>query len=122
MDGPRRVTLRVGQNGAEELPPPGPAILVRGMETLTVMSPYLPDDERAQRLNALRLGEIELSDAQREKLALQAARGTRHAGKKPTVRGVYDRLKGRVGWVRESVSRWGLFPRSGVEASAGKAA
>jgi hypothetical protein len=30
------------------------------METLTVMSPYLPDDERAQRLNALRLGEIEL--------------------------------------------------------------
>jgi hypothetical protein len=34
------------------------------------MSPYLPDDERAQRLNALRLGEIELSDAQREKLVL----------------------------------------------------
>ena len=52
---------------------------MRGMGTLTVMSPYLPDDERAQRLNALRLGEIELSDAQREKLALQAARGTRHA-------------------------------------------
>jgi hypothetical protein len=45
------------------------------METLTVMTPYLPDDERVQRLNALRLGEIELSDAQREKLALQAARG-----------------------------------------------
>ena len=52
---------------------------MRGMETLMVMSPYLPDDERAQRLNALRLGEIELSDAQREKLVLQAARGTRHA-------------------------------------------
>jgi len=49
------------------------------METLTVMTPHLPDDERAQRLNALRLGKIELSDAQREKLALQAARGTRHA-------------------------------------------
>jgi hypothetical protein len=85
---PCRVTLRVDQNGAEELAPPGPAILVRGTETLTVMTPYLPDDERAQRLNALRLGEIELSDAQREKLALQAARGTRQAGKKPTVRGV----------------------------------
>jgi hypothetical protein len=93
-----RVTLRVDQNGAEELTPPGQAILVCGMETFTVMSPYLPDDERAQRLNALRLGEIELSDAQREKLALQAARGTRPAGKKPAVRGVYDRLKGRVGW------------------------
>jgi hypothetical protein len=35
VDGPRRVTLRVA------------------------------DDERAQRLNALRLGEIELSDARR---------------------------------------------------------
>ena len=51
---PRRVTLRIGQNGAEELTPPGQAILVRGTETLTVMTPYLPDDERAQRLNALR--------------------------------------------------------------------
>ena len=48
---------------------------MRGMETLTVMTPYLPDDERAQRLNALRLGEIELSDAQREKRVLHAARG-----------------------------------------------
>ena len=79
MDGPRRVTLRVDHNGAEELTPPGQAILVRGMEARTVRSPYLPDDERAQRLNALRLGEIELSDAQREKLVPQAARGTRHA-------------------------------------------
>jgi hypothetical protein len=35
------------------------------METLTVMSLYLPDDERAQRLNALRLGKIELSDVER---------------------------------------------------------
>jgi DNA segregation ATPase FtsK/SpoIIIE-like protein len=42
------------QNGAEELTPPGQAILVRGMETLKVMSPYLPDDERAQRLAKLR--------------------------------------------------------------------
>jgi hypothetical protein len=76
---PCRVTLRIGQNGAEELAPPGPAILVRGTETLTVMTPYLPDDERAQRLNALHLGEIELSDAQREKRVLHAARGARHA-------------------------------------------
>ena len=76
---------------------------MRGTETLTVMAPYLPDDERAQRLNSLRWGEIELSDAQREKRALQAARGARHAGKKPAVRGVHDRLKGRVGWVRQAV-------------------
>ena len=65
------------QNGAEELTPPGQAIFVRGMETVKVMTPYLPDDERAQRLNALRSGEIELSED--EKLVLQAARGTRHA-------------------------------------------
>ena len=32
------------QNGAEELTPPGQAILARGVETLTVMTPYLPDD------------------------------------------------------------------------------
>jgi hypothetical protein len=89
------------QNGADELTPPGPAILARGMETLTAMSPYLPDDKRAQRLNALCLGEIELSDAQREKAG--AARGARHAGIKPAVWGVYDRLKGRVGWVRQAV-------------------
>ena len=44
MDGPRRVTERVGQNGAEELTLPRPALLVRGLETLTVMTPYLPDD------------------------------------------------------------------------------
>jgi hypothetical protein len=44
VDGPRRVTLRVGQNGAEELIPPGQAILVRGAETLTVMTPHVPDD------------------------------------------------------------------------------
>jgi hypothetical protein len=49
------------QNGAAELTPPRQAILVRGAETLTVMTPYLPDGERAQRLNALRLGEIEAS-------------------------------------------------------------
>ena len=64
------------------------------------MTPYLLYNERAQRLNALRLGEIELSDAQREKLALQAARGMMQAGKKPTVRSVHDRLEGRVGWNR----------------------
>jgi hypothetical protein len=70
------------------------------METITVMTPYLPDDERAQRLNALRLGEIELTKD--EKLALQAARGMLQAGKKPAVRGVHDRLEGRVGWVRQA--------------------
>jgi hypothetical protein len=29
-----RVTLRVDQNGAEELTPPGQAILIRDMETI----------------------------------------------------------------------------------------
>jgi hypothetical protein len=62
----------------------------------------LPDDEQVQRLSALRF-EIELSDAQREKRVLRATRGTRQAGKKPAVWGVYDRLKGRVGWVRQAV-------------------
>ena len=36
----------------------------------------------------------------RNRAERRAARGTRHAGKKPAVRGVYDRLKGRVGWNR----------------------
>jgi TfoX/Sxy family transcriptional regulator of competence genes len=39
-----RVTLRVDQNGAEELTPPGQAILVRGTETFTVMTPYGPNN------------------------------------------------------------------------------
>jgi hypothetical protein len=34
------------QNGAQELTPPGQAILMRGAETLTVMSPCLPDLHR----------------------------------------------------------------------------
>jgi hypothetical protein len=54
------------QNGAEELTPPGQAIFVRSMETLTEMTPYLPDDERAQRLNALRSEEIELTELKKD--------------------------------------------------------
>ena len=89
-----RVTLRVDQNGAEELTPPAQAILVRDVETVKVMTPYLPDDERAQRLNALRLGEIELTDI--EKLVLKAAKGVVREGKKPTTRAVYKAVKGNV--------------------------
>jgi hypothetical protein len=55
-----RVTLRVAQNGAKELTPSGQAILVRGMETVKVMTPYLPDDERPQQLARLREGEQDL--------------------------------------------------------------
>jgi len=59
------------QNG-EVLTPPGQAILVRGMEIVKVMPPYRPDDERAQQLNALRLGQVELTEL--EKKTLLAAR------------------------------------------------
>lgn len=37
------------QNGAEELSPPGQAILVRGTEARRVMTPELPDAERERR-------------------------------------------------------------------------
>jgi hypothetical protein len=84
------VTLRVDQNGAEELTPPRQAILVRDVETLKVMSPYLPDDERAQRLAALRLGGIELTDI--EKLVVEAAKGIMQKGGKVTMRAVKDAL------------------------------
>jgi hypothetical protein len=80
------------QNGAEELTPPGQAILVRGVETVRVMSPYLPDDERAQRLAALRLGEIELTDAEREILAV--VNELKAKGKKVTNRSVFELVGG----------------------------
>jgi hypothetical protein len=80
------------QNGAEELTPPGQAILVRGVETLKVMSPYLPDDERAERLARLREGEQELTDAERR--VLETANALVQEGKKATVRAVYDRAGG----------------------------
>jgi len=73
------------QNGAEELTPPGQAILVRGVETLKVMSPYLPDDERALRLAALRMGEMELTDLERR--VLEAAKSMMEEGEKITLRG-----------------------------------
>ncbi len=65
------------------------------METLTVMSPYLPDDERAQRLNALRLGQIELTEL--KKKTLLAAKSLTQEGKKVTVRAMYQVLSGEVG-------------------------
>ncbi len=82
----------LGQNGAEELTPPGQAILVRGVETLKVMSPFLPDDERAQRLAALRVGELELTDLERK--VLDAASTLTAEGKKVTNRAVYDVVGG----------------------------
>ena len=62
------------------------------METITVMTPDLPDDERALRLAALRVGEVELTDA--EKLVLEAVRALMVEGKKPAVRAVYERAGG----------------------------
>jgi DNA segregation ATPase FtsK/SpoIIIE-like protein len=82
------------QNGAEGLTPPGQAIFVRGMETITVMTPYLSDDERAQRMNALRVGKIELTEL--EKKTLLAVKSLMQEGKKPTVHGVYNQLRGQV--------------------------
>jgi hypothetical protein len=83
------------QNGAEELAPPGQAILVRGVETIRVMTPYLPDDERAKRLGALRVGEIELTNA--EKVVLEAAKALMAEGKRPAVRAVYEVTGGNYG-------------------------
>jgi DNA segregation ATPase FtsK/SpoIIIE-like protein len=90
-----RVTLRVDQNGAEELTPPGQAILVRGVETVKVMSPFLSDEERAQRLAGLRRGEIELTDA--EKAVLHTAKELAQQGQKVTNRGVYKIVRGNFG-------------------------
>ena len=82
------------QNGAEELTPPGQAILVRGMETVKVMSPYLPDEERAKRLADLRQGQVELTYT--EKLVLKMAKSMMQEGKKPTRRAMFDPLQGQV--------------------------
>lgn len=101
------------QNGAEELTPPGQAILVRGVETLKVMSPFLPDEERAQRLAKLRQGELELSDD--AKLVLEAMNSLKNNGTKPSVRNVYDRLKGQMSHHKVAnniglLRSWGLVP------------
>ena len=90
-------------NGAEELTPPGQAILVRGMETLTVMTPYLPDDERALRLAALRMGEMELTDLERR--VLEAAKSMIEEGKKLTLRGIYDQVGGKYSTVNAAYRR-----------------
>jgi hypothetical protein len=50
------------------LTPPGQAIFVRGMEIVKVMTPYLPDEERAQRLAKLREGEINLTEFEEKPL------------------------------------------------------
>jgi len=60
------------------------------METVKVMAPYLPDDERADRLAELRQGQVELTYI--EKLVLETAKGMMQEGKKVTVRGVKDAL------------------------------
>ena len=46
------------------------------------------------RLAALRVGEVELTDA--EKLVLQEARRMSQDGQKPTTRAVYDKLRGQI--------------------------
>ena len=84
------------QNGAEELTPPGQAILVRGVQTLKVMSPYLPDDERAERLADLRQGQIELTWP--EKLVLDTAKSMMLEGKRATLHSVHNQLRGRMGY------------------------
>jgi hypothetical protein len=69
------------------LTPPGQAILVRGVETVKVMTPYLPDDERAQRLARLREGEVEFTELQRK--TLEAVRQLQATGHKITNKAVY---------------------------------
>jgi hypothetical protein len=62
----------------------------------------LPDGERAERLAALRSGQIELTED--ERLALEAAKIMVQEGTKPIVRGVYRQLEGRIGLHRARAS------------------
>jgi hypothetical protein len=74
--------------------PPGRATLVPGMETVKVMTPYLPDEERAQRLARLREGE-EFTEV--EKKALEAVCQLQAAKQKVTNRAVYELTGGNYG-------------------------
>jgi len=76
------------QNGAEELTPPGQAILVRGKEMFKVMTPHLPDGEVEIRLRALEASQLELTAL--EWRVLEIAQGLERAGQPVTVRAVYD--------------------------------
>jgi hypothetical protein len=89
-----RVTLRVDQNGAEELTPAWTGDPGARRGNPQVMSPFLPDEERADRLAELRQGQIELTVS--EKLVLKTAKSMMEEGKKVTARAMYQALKGEV--------------------------
>jgi len=91
------------QNGAEELTPPGQAILVRGVETLKVMSPFLPDEERAQRLVKLRGNEIELTEL--EQKALEAVRQLEATGQQVTPHTVHNLVGGKYAKMCDTMRR-----------------
>ena len=113
------VTLRVDQNGAEELTPPGQAILVRGVETLKVMTPHLPDDERAQRLTRLREGEQELTELEQKTLA--AVRELEASGQKVTTHAVHNLVGGAYAKVCDSLRHLRVLELTSSGSSSGTA-
>jgi hypothetical protein len=73
------------------------------VETLKVMSPYLPDEERAERLARLRENEIELTELERK--ALEAARELEATGQKVTTHTVHNLVGGAYAKVCETMRR-----------------
>ena len=71
------------QNGAEELEPPGQAILVRGVETVRVMTPFLSGEERRQRLVYSRGGVASGAGHADARRGTRAAGGARFAAAEP---------------------------------------
>ena len=82
------------QNSAEELTPPGQAILVRGVEAVRVMPPFLSGEERRQRLAALQAGQVTLTQAGGR--VLQAARDLLQQNQSPTTRATYAAWRRQV--------------------------
>ncbi len=99
---PLRVSLAMATNtdsqvildsaGAELLTPPGQAIVRRGAEMVTVMTPLLASAALDQYLARVRFGGVELTEI--EKRVLQAAHKLAQEGKKISVRAIHKELGG----------------------------
>ncbi len=73
------------------------------METVKVMTPFLPDDERAQRLARLREGEQEFTDIERR--VLEVAKSMMEQGQKLTLHAIYDQVGGEYSTVNAAYRR-----------------
>ena len=74
------------QNGTETLNPPGQAIFTWGTHEETVMTPYLDDEERSQRLAYLMAGGHDLTEFEQQ--VLETAKRMQQNGQEPSVRGI----------------------------------